>query len=174
MKPPICALCAQQFGPADGGLVRFAPTPASEAWRVRAAAEPGFVGHPPDLGWFCGAHRALAESLANRPLAEALQVMRESTTAVLERAAEYARSLGVEPLPALVASTTRRWDPMDGCVPPNCPYVDEHVLDGSNERGRVRITRTDAWWNDQELANTSTSVSVWSPDGRHLGTIAVV
>ena len=148
--------------------MRFAPTRESEAWRARAAAEPGFVGHPPDLAWFCGAHLATAQALADRTLGDALRAMREPDPVM--RAAEYARSLGVDPMPELAASTSRRWDEMDGCVAPDCPYVDEHVLDGVSEHGRVRIVRTEAWWNEHEFANTQTVVSVWSPDGRHLGT----
>lgn len=164
MKPPICEVCDERFDPAEGGLVRFAATAESEAWRARAAAEPGFVGHPPDLAWFCGAHHAAARTLAGLTLGQALRAI---------EAADYARSLGVTPMPELVASTSRRWDEMDGCVAPNCPYVDDHVLEGENEHGRVRITRTEAWWNERELANSSTSVSVWDPAGRHLGTVGL-
>lgn len=170
MKPPICALCDERFAPTEGALVRFVSTAASEAWRARAVAEPGFVGHPPDLAWFCGVHRAAAEALAHLTLADALAKLRAPANPVLARAAAYAKSLGVDPLPELLASTSRRWDPIDGCSPPHCPYVDEHVLDGASDRGRVRVTRTEAWWNEQELANTHTVVTVWAADGRHLGT----
>jgi hypothetical protein len=171
MKPPICEQCGNRFPPEEGGLVRFAPTPESEAWRARAAAEPGFVGHPPDLAWFCGTHLAAAQALADDTLDAALRSIGDRDAALLERATRYARSLGVEPLPELTASTSRRWDEMDGCVAPDCPFVDEHVLDGAGAQGRVQITRTEAWWNDGELANSSTTISVWASDGRHLGTI---
>lgn len=171
MKPPICELCDERFDPAEGGLVRFAATAESESWRARAAAEPGFVGHPPDVAWFCGTHLAAAQGLTGRTLGDVLAAMREPDP--VASAAAYARSLGIEPMPELVASTSRRWDEMDGCVAPNCPYVDDHVLDGSNEHGRVQITRTEAWWNEHEPANTVTSVSVWDADGRHLGTIGL-
>lgn len=42
----------------------FQPDDESRDWRRRAAEEPGFVGHPPDTGWFCGAHVDAASDAA--------------------------------------------------------------------------------------------------------------
>lgn len=55
MKPPICEVCDERFDPVDGELVSFVGDAASEAFEARAE-QPGFVGHPPNLGWFCGQH----------------------------------------------------------------------------------------------------------------------
>ena len=72
MEPPICAFCGQDFrdeSPLPGDLVRFADyEPLPE----------GMVGHPKGLAWFCGEHIEQARSLQERPLSEALKIMRES------------------------------------------------------------------------------------------------
>ena len=62
----MCEICDADLDPADvdGGLVTFRPDDRSRDWRRRAAEEPGFVGHPPDTGWFCGAHIAAARDAA--------------------------------------------------------------------------------------------------------------
>jgi hypothetical protein len=74
MRPPECAVCGADVDP-RGGLVVFQMDPAAEKWHVRAA-EPGFVGHPPNEDWFCGDHREAAEALTERPLGEALAALR--------------------------------------------------------------------------------------------------
>jgi hypothetical protein len=62
----VCEICDADLDPADtdGGLVTFLPDDRSRAWHRRAAEEPGFVGHPPDTGWFCAAHIAAARAAA--------------------------------------------------------------------------------------------------------------
>ena len=68
MRPPICELCDERFGPAEGGLVYFAdhkPLPR------------GMVGHPEGLGWFCARHHAAAEALSDLPMDEALDQLRK-------------------------------------------------------------------------------------------------
>ena len=75
MRPPICEVCNERFDPADGELIRFVDDEASRAFDDRAA-EPGFVGHRPTDGWFCGAHRAEARTRsASMTLAAALRDM---------------------------------------------------------------------------------------------------
>lgn len=66
VRPPVCEICDADLDPADvnGGLVTFQPDDRSRDWRRRAAEEPGFVGHPPDTGWFCGAHIDAARAAA--------------------------------------------------------------------------------------------------------------
>lgn len=53
----------------------FARSPADDAWYERAKA-PGFAGHPPNVEWFCEAHRPAARALSERTLAEALREIR--------------------------------------------------------------------------------------------------
>lgn len=192
MKPPICEHCDERFDPTEGGLVRFAPTPESEAWHARAAAEPGFVGHPPDQAWFCGAHVDAARSLAGSTLADALRSLREGAPAqsqgehiacaptphdvlhelLVAHAAEIAACFGCDVMPDLVATSQRRWDEIDGCVAPDCPFVDEQQLAGDDGRFRVRVTRTEAWWNPTELVDATVGIEVWdSATGRYLGGI---
>jgi hypothetical protein len=74
MRPPICEFCSQRFGPDAGGLVTFRPRPEDLAVIARLQ-QPGYVGHPPNLGWFCGEHLAQAQGLADLTMGEALRVM---------------------------------------------------------------------------------------------------
>lgn len=66
VRPPVCEICDARVDPtADGGgLVTFQPDDRSRDWHRRAAEEPGFVGHPPDVGWFCAAHIDAARAVA--------------------------------------------------------------------------------------------------------------
>lgn len=79
MKPPICEVCHKRFGPDEGGLVRCRTTDAGRAFDERRRARPGFVGHPPDTGWFCGAHVEGARQHADRTLGEVVALLREAT-----------------------------------------------------------------------------------------------
>ena len=72
MRPPECARCGEGFDPSDGGAtVEFRRTAASELWHERAEQE-GFVGHPPNLEWFCNQHLSRALELRELSLAEAM------------------------------------------------------------------------------------------------------
>lgn len=64
----MCEICDADLDSGDGGggLVTFQPDDRSREWRSRAAEEPGFVGHPPDTGWFCAAHIDAARVAAGR------------------------------------------------------------------------------------------------------------
>ncbi len=62
VKPPICAICGERFGPEEGGLVAFAMRPSDLEWRERMEAT-GAKGHPPWMVWFCGAHVEAARLL---------------------------------------------------------------------------------------------------------------
>lgn len=71
----MCEICDADLDPSagEGGLVTFQPDGRSREWRRRAAEEPGFVGHPPDTGWFCAAHvEAAREAARTRTLGDAL------------------------------------------------------------------------------------------------------
>ncbi|MHC4830856.1 MAG: hypothetical protein ACYTFT_10980 [Planctomycetota bacterium] len=76
MRPPICELCDDRFGEGEGGLVGFARRPSDRAWHERADAEPGFVGHPPEVAWFCGKHYETAKALADLPIDQAMSRLR--------------------------------------------------------------------------------------------------
>lgn len=79
MRPPICDVCRKRFGPTEGGLVRCRATDAGRAFDLRRRTERGFVGHPPDAGWFCGAHVEAARSHAELTLAEVVALLRAET-----------------------------------------------------------------------------------------------
>jgi len=67
MRPPVCHFCGK-YGDPKTGLVGFADY---------RALEPGIVGHPHGLEWFCSAHFAEAEALRHLPIEVAMQRMRD-------------------------------------------------------------------------------------------------
>ncbi len=72
----MCEICESDLDAADDDVapVTFQPDDRSRAWRRRAAEEPGFVGHPPDTGWFCARHVDAARTAARTlTLAEAVR-----------------------------------------------------------------------------------------------------
>ena len=77
MRPPICEICGEDIDDDIGGLVSFAMSDSDEAWHERADDEPGFVGHPPELEWFCKDHIARAQELSHLTRAEAMRTMGE-------------------------------------------------------------------------------------------------
>lgn len=189
VRPPVCEICDADLDPADvdGGLVTFQPDDDSRDWRRRAAEEPGFVGHQPDTGWFCGAHIAAARDAARtltfpegmRQLRGAsdqaeLQWMEWSLTPVDAHA--FAASLcsflpalfeaiGLGAAPTLEQRTERRWNPMDGTQPPWCPYTDTTVDAGVGADGTsAELSVVMNHWNDDDVANASVSLAV----GDHL------
>ena len=76
MRPPICAVCHVRFNDDEGGLCSFAVDDATRAFNERRRAKPGFVGHPPNQEWFCGAHIEGARALSELTRSEALQRLR--------------------------------------------------------------------------------------------------
>lgn len=76
MRPPICAVCHARFGPDDGGLVSFVMDDAARIFHQRRRDEPGFVGHPPEQEWFCGAHVEAARALVHLTRSDALSRLR--------------------------------------------------------------------------------------------------
>lgn len=82
--PPVCEICDADLDPATGGggLVTFQPDDRSREWRQRAAEERGFVGHPPDTGWFCAAHIDAARQVARTlPFPEGMRTLRAGVAA---------------------------------------------------------------------------------------------
>ncbi|MGE4164319.1 MAG: hypothetical protein AB7G23_21590 [Vicinamibacterales bacterium] len=197
MRPPICEVCDERFDPGAGGLLTFASTPESAAWRARAAAEAGFVGHPPDQGWFCPTHLDAARSLQALPLADAVRQLLATPAvaatgpggavglpcpptphdrlhrALLDHLAAFAAAFGCTDLPAPTTSTRRRWHEMDRCVAPDCPYVDEVTTTAATDRLAAEVTCSESWWNPTELASVSIAAAWWEPSGpRTQGTVA--
>lgn len=75
MKPPICELCGEGFDPDAGELLEFQRA-SSDAERHERAEADDFVGHPPNVAWFCEDHSTRARRLTDRTLADALETMR--------------------------------------------------------------------------------------------------
>ncbi|MBN2890738.1 MAG: hypothetical protein JXL97_02635 [Bacteroidales bacterium] len=73
MRPPICAICDKDFYD-EGGMVQFALTEKDKE-NLKRFEEPGFVGHPPGLEWFCEEHIKEAKSLSHLTLPEAYKIM---------------------------------------------------------------------------------------------------
>lgn len=76
MKPPICELCGDRFDPDSGELLEFERAASDAEWYERAEAD-DFVGHPPNVAWFCAEHSARARTLTDRTLIDALEMMRD-------------------------------------------------------------------------------------------------
>lgn len=78
MRPPICEVCGERFDPGDGALVECVGDDRSASFDERLE-QPGLVGHPPNLGWFCADHRSTADVLAaTHTLAEVVAVARRN------------------------------------------------------------------------------------------------
>lgn len=75
MRPPICEICGEDIEGEEGDLVSFARSPSDENWHEQARKDPGFVGHPPEMEWFCGKHIARARELSHLTRAEAMQLL---------------------------------------------------------------------------------------------------
>jgi hypothetical protein len=66
-----------------GGLVQFALTEA-EREANRRFEQPGFVGHPAGLEWFCPEHLAAAKALQHLSVREALRQLPATPSAQQE------------------------------------------------------------------------------------------
>ena len=74
MRPPICAICHKDFYD-EGGLVQFQLTEKNKE-QLERLNQPGMVGHPPALEWFCGEHIEKAKELSDLTLSEAMKIMK--------------------------------------------------------------------------------------------------
>ncbi|MEZ5250463.1 MAG: hypothetical protein R2713_15005 [Ilumatobacteraceae bacterium] len=207
--------------------MRFQPDDRSSDWRRRAMEEPGFVGHPPDTGWFCASHIDAPLGKAAHALAfdDGLVAIRERarsrdpchrrtvaprrsdrgdptcrTWSLILVGAELGsarlmaseafdlrwvewtlpvtdahvlaaslrslvpalfEALGIGSAPALERRTDRRWSPMDGAVPPWCPFTDSTFDEGVAADGTpVRVQVVLEHWNEDDVANATVSMSI--------------
>jgi hypothetical protein len=82
MRPPICEICDVKFGdddlnqPGQGGLVEFKPSLEDKAVIARMQVK-GWVGHPPNMGWFCAKHVEDARAIRHMSLREAMLILRK-------------------------------------------------------------------------------------------------
>ncbi|MFB9193309.1 hypothetical protein ACFFWA_10065 [Actinomadura verrucosospora] len=78
MMPPMCFVCLRTLR--DGvpfssfETVRFALTPEEEAVRQEQHRE-GWVGHPPEVYWFCDEHLALGKEHSHLHWREAQELL---------------------------------------------------------------------------------------------------
>lgn len=172
MRPPICAVCGTDFGPAEGALVTFALRPTDAEWRERSQRE-GFVGHPPNVEWFCGVHAAAAQARAGETVDVALAALRADApptaaapwpefdrTAIRPIAPDALAEAFRQLIAALatdefMSTSVRDWTPMDNMFPPYCPYVDRETITA----GPIELQLEWAHWNDTDLARTSAMLS---------------
>ncbi len=186
MRPPSCDVCDERVDTDEGALVACLVDEATYEFQRRSET-PGFVGHPPNQGWFCGAHLDAAQALADaRALADVVATLRGSAKVVDARigtgrslrwqltgsrtaAIERLMSFGQLALAALghaavelTRSIERSYTPMDGVGPPDCPFTDNVVLDGGDDGVTIRITHTANYWTIEDLANESAHLSIRS------------
>ncbi len=77
MRPPICAICHERF--LEGGqLLSFALTPEQELFNKRFE-QPGFVGHPAGLEWFCAVHASIAQKYTHLTYSEAMKCIKQES-----------------------------------------------------------------------------------------------
>jgi hypothetical protein len=82
MRPPICEICEVKFVDEEinqlghGGLVEFKPSLEDKAVIARMQIK-GWVGHPPNMGWFCGKHIEDARAIRHMSMREALMIIRK-------------------------------------------------------------------------------------------------
>lgn len=75
MRPPICAICHKSFSN-GGGLVQFALTEEEKEYNKRFD-QPGFVGHPAGLEWFCDEHLSEAKLRSNMSKTQAINELQK-------------------------------------------------------------------------------------------------
>lgn len=82
MRPPICEICDLKFvdealnEPGNGGLVEFKPSIEDKAVIARMQVK-GWVGHPPNMAWFCKNHIEEARAIRHMSLKEAMIVLKK-------------------------------------------------------------------------------------------------
>ncbi|MBN2662896.1 MAG: hypothetical protein JXR68_04540 [Bacteroidales bacterium] len=75
MRPPICAICHKSFS-SRGGLVHFSLTEQEKEYN-KSFEQPGFVGHPAGLEWFCEEHLPEAKLRSNLTKAQAIRELQQ-------------------------------------------------------------------------------------------------
>ncbi len=158
MKPPICEICNLRFDPSEGALVSFVDDSRSRAFAERALAEPGFVGHRPNTGWFCGGHSEGARALSSGTRGEALAALRSSLADPDPDPDANGNGLRVPP----VFRRQRSTDAETGLVEVNRP-VDVDVFE-LHERLRVfRPALLAALGLPDEVALETRTKRTWNP-----------
>lgn len=188
MRPPVCEVCD---GVVDetGGLVRFQPDDRSREWRRRAETEVGFVGHPPDTGWFCGVHIDVARDAAlTSSFSDGMRVVQERARRVeagedlqpewlewgiadvdvhalagvlLAALPTLFVALQLGEVPTIETRTERRWNPMDGAEPPFCPFTDTTVHEGASGHGSsIEVSVVLSHWSEDEVASAHLTMSI--------------
>ena len=188
MRPPQCDVCGADSPSEAMVLVRCVSTAADLEWRQRSEAGE-IVGHPPDTGWFCGEHQAQAAELASSlPLGQVvarllqdaapgvqggLSISRVWTqmVALMPQILEGAGMGGVE----VVSAEDKTWNPMDGAMPPDCPFVSRRTHEASHDGAVLACLFEVAHWSEVDPARSHLSLSlrgagdhdfsfaVWSP-----------
>jgi hypothetical protein len=63
--------------------------------------------------------------------------------------------------PSLTSSTDRQWTPMDGAVPPHCPFTETTVLRGNCDDGTPVTLKVEFdQWNEDDVSNASVSLTI--------------
>lgn len=181
MHVPECAVCGAEAQ--RDGWVSF------EGDRSSQESAPSWPGRPAHGDWFCNGHVTRARELQQRTRTWAIARLRAEETL------EQDEVLLDEPMAAtdLVArihanvgflfeqlgssghaeatlAQSRRYNPMDGCVPPDCPFVDEVRLRATCGDAQLTASLDLASWNEREPSGASLFLSVT----RARATIAVL
>jgi len=194
MRPPECDVCGERA--ARDGLIDCLPTEAGVAFRVRAQ-QTGFVGHPPDTGWFCATHAPRARERApNHHRGDIIGQLRmadapPNTPDQPQPAREFTqdfrwagslhdlhRALN-EALPVVLEHTglagaeieertKRTWHPMDGSHAPDCPFVETAVREVRIGDLWVCFEKEVAFWNEDDAARASVRLDVVRAGEREL------
>lgn len=141
----------------EGALVTCVDDARSEAYSARAL-EPGFVGHPPNKGWFCGRHDA-----------EAMELAATHTLPAIVAAMRSATSVGAQDPRLVAAVANRALETCDVCA----TSFDEktagrlafkHTPEGlawrqAELRGEVRGTSPDHAWFCARHVNPALSIT---------------
>ena len=95
---------------------------------------------------------------ARRPIA-ALEI-EEFGSRLRRLVPELARLVGVDP-PGLTARTSRQWHPMDGALPPDCPYSE--TTRWTPDDSPIELAGDRAWWGPGDLARADERVMLRLP-----------
>lgn len=144
MLPPECCVCGDRV-------------PATEEFRLEIANAPAGTALPgADRShvWVCDAHRP-----------ELIHKQRAAIDGrLLWRAVvDYLRVRVYSIEKCLAVEESRSWHPMDGALPPYCPFVDEITV-RATQTGSVIMRVSQAHWNDDNISSIEISV-----DAHHAG-----
>lgn len=179
MKPPECAICDERVDAIREHLVQFVAETTDEL--------PGSENH---TAWFCAAHVAQGRQWQHLPRAQALQTIRNGLLAVpapeptgtvfrvaansnlfqdlVEKGTQWlAETYGVT-FGVPVTTTSITYHPMDGCVPPTCPFAERATYKVATSGISLALEQSRAYWSEDKLSNSSLSAFLDVPDGKRL------